>query len=141
MPEQGSRSIRIRCDVDQALNFLGDVDALPLWTSFYKKRLGRQGDMVRFATPIGVSLTRVETEYGQCGGQVTITSDFGVRIEQAVLLIEPVECGSRSRVTLLITFPDHVPLERRRLMLGEIEYELVRLRARLENQPVLQAAQ
>jgi hypothetical protein len=137
MSEQAARSIRIDCPADCVLSFLGDVESLPAWTSFYKRRLGivpsgRAGDSVRFETPLGESLTHVEVEPIGRGGRVTIVSVFAARVERAVLLVDP--AGPGTRVTFLITFPDHVPMERRRLMLGQLEYELVRLRDRLEQE-------
>jgi hypothetical protein len=136
MPEEGARSICIRCDVDRAMNFLGDVETLPLWACFYKERLGRQAGAVRFTTPIGESLTRIETNWVDDVGRVTIISDFGLRVEQAVMLVEPIDVGCR--VTFLITFPDHVPPQRRRIMLGQLEWELLRLRTHLQKQRVLE---
>jgi hypothetical protein len=137
MPEQAARSVHIQTEPEPALSFLGDVESLPLWTGFYRQRLGREGDGIRFATPLGETLTRIETERVERGGRLTIVSAFVARVERAVLLVEP--AGRGTRVTFIITFPDHVPPDRRSAMLQGLEGELSRLKDRLEQAAELQA--
>jgi hypothetical protein len=135
MPDMASRRIRIACHPDAVLKFLGDAESLPAWTSFYKRCLGRERGGLRFETPLGESVTRVEIEHAPRGGRATIVSVFAERTERAEMLIEPSEEGDSalaSKVTFFVTFPDHVPPERRRTMLGQIEFELVRLKRGLE---------
>ena len=82
-PEKAARSVAIGAGTDVVLSFLSDVETLPLWASFYQRRLGREDGGVRFATPIGESLTHLETEHSPNGGQVTIVSAFAARVERA----------------------------------------------------------
>jgi hypothetical protein len=147
MPEPAARSVAIAAGTDVVLRFLADVETLPYWASFYQRRLGREGDNIRFATPIGESLTHLETERSSNGGQVTIVSAFAERVERARLLVEPAVQGSTassakgSKVTFVITFPDHVPAERRAAMLTKLEGELGHLRTLLEqDMPAMRGA-
>jgi hypothetical protein len=125
--------VQINCDTGTAFRFLGDVESLPLWTGFYRRRLGREGDSVRFETPIGESLTHIEAKELADGGCATIVSNFAARTERAVVLVHQAE--EASEVTFVVTFPEHVPSENRRKMLGQIEAELAGLKRRLETKP------
>jgi len=141
MPDKlsANRCIAIDCDLDVALAFVGEPANLPDWTFFFRKVIVREGNHIRFDTPLGECLTRIRIRRGVDWATAYIRSRFANGEDCAHLRFTCSE-PSRTLASFYATFPPSLPKARRAAMLEQIERELLRLKLILETSARLLAS-
>jgi hypothetical protein len=126
-----NRCIAINCDLGDALAFASEAANLPAWTFFFRKEIKREGDRIRFDTPLGECLTKIRIKHGADWAAACIHSRFASGEESARLRFTRNDAG-QTLASFYALFPPNLPKVRRAAMLEQIERELIRLKAILE---------
>ncbi len=129
--QTAQRHIAIDCNVGRALAFVGDAHNLPAWTYFFRKEIENESGRIRFETPIGECVTRIQTKRGADWAVARILSRFERGEESALMRFIGTGTG-QTVASFHATFPPELPHNKRTALLEQLERELLRLKTILE---------